>query len=1030
MNRFQAPLLAMRLGLAGAIAFTAMPPTTVLAQAGLDQQDMDKAAALADQGKFVEAGDLYEGIEQKYPTSPLIPQATLRLGYVFFRQGEWDKAAERLQKVQTLKNATPEAIELALSLVPQVLSAKAGSMPENAPARKAAFEDAIKQFDVFLSRYPQSAEFETANYGKAVALYQVAKYDEAIKALSINAQRFPNSEQALDTRYLLALTMGTVANVNSQKATAKDPTIDAYYKQAEQNLDYISRGSDVALANDARFQTGELLFVRAGLIKDADHKKEEAERKAMYQRALEAYRIVQPKEYVIQAQKAKIEAYKAKRQEYLRAANLDMANKRMPRLIDREQEKLATIEQKPDQTLSARLKMAQVFFRMDRPDECRVILEWAKPIVQEPQQKTDVSYYTAVSLAKQNSDTHGHNKALADRAEAAYADFRKEHKGDPLGENLAALLGAGFVDTDPNKAIKYFKESSADYPKGHVRMFALAQEAAALVRLERYDDALKTYKDTLAAKPDREVAASAEYGIATVYQKTGKIKESLATYKAVRDKYKGLEQAEQAAFWYGQLLDMSGNPKDGLTELTAFIKDYPKSQLIPSAYYYEADAQAKIGQRDAALATYKKLGEDFPKADVAAFSYLQRGQLLMAAQKFDETIAVMKELIKAYPDGKELFQAYDLIAQIYGSQQKVPEQIATYEEYIKSKPNDPNAAQALSKVAGLWKDQANRLGRFVALNKDQQEEWKKDTDASMDASVRLVTSYPDNEAVALGLKTLLDVQKMRQNARLLTDEEIEKYFQELGDKFKEHPGTRSKILFTLASHVFEKDKAKADKIMASAYDPKQKYAPADLDLYGTSLIEQKKYEEAKAVYDKLAKDYPLPPGAVANGKVNAPQDIQEAQAIVLFGRGKILQEQKKEAEAGALFSELEKLYGWSPKNLEGSYGIALADYQKKKYDECLKRLLVIIKASTAPAELRAKAMLLLARCHEDQGHFEAAIDNYLKIPNYYSAVASAASEGLWRGANLLERQARGEIPMPTPTPKPAGKAPAKAAPKK
>src|SRR5262249_49424370 len=151
----------------------------------------------------------------------------------------------------------------------------------------------------------------------------------------------------------------------------------------------------------------------------------------------------------------------------------------------------------------------------------------------------------------------------------------------PIGENLAAVLGAGFVETEPDKAIKYFKESGEDYPQGSVKIFALAQQASALVRLKRYDEALKTYKDTLAAKPDKEIAAVADYGIATVYQKTGKTKEAIAQFKSVRDNYKGTPQGEQAAFLYGQQLAQNGQAKEGLPEIVAFIKEYPKSEMLP-----------------------------------------------------------------------------------------------------------------------------------------------------------------------------------------------------------------------------------------------------------------------------------------------------------------------------------------------------------------------------------------------------------------------------------------------------------------
>jgi tetratricopeptide (TPR) repeat protein len=251
---------------------------------------------------------------------------------------------------------------------------------------------------------------------------------------------------------------------------------------------------------------------------------------------------------------------------------------------------------------------------------------------------------------------------------------------------------------------------------------------------------------------------------------------------------------------------------------------------------------------------------------------------------------------------------------------------------------------------------------------------------------------------------------------------VEKYFQALADKAT-NPGTKSKILFTLASYSFQKDKAKAEKTMAGAYDPAQKYAPQDLDLYAMSLIEQKKYEEAGKVFDKLAKDYPIPDSVQGNPS----REIQEAQAMVLFGRGKILQEQKKDEEAGKYFKELETKYAWSPKNLEGSYGIAAAEHEEKKYDDALKRLVTITKASTATAELRAKAMLLLARCLEDSGRPADAIDNYIRVEALYEGVPTVAAEALWRGASLMEKQGRGEIPMPTPPPRAAAKAAPKAA---
>jgi hypothetical protein len=42
--------------------------------------------------------------------------------------------------------------------------------------------------------------------------------------------------------------------------------------------------------------------------------------------------------------------------------------------------------------------------------------------------------------------------------------------------------------------------------------------------------------------------------------------------------------------------------------------------------------------------------------------------------------------------------------------------------------------------------------------------------------------------------------------------------------------------------------------MQGAYDPGLIYAPADLDLYGSALIQKKQFDEAEKVYAKLAAD--------------------------------------------------------------------------------------------------------------------------------------------------------------------------------
>ncbi|HEY5812693.1 MAG TPA: tetratricopeptide repeat protein, partial [Terrimicrobiaceae bacterium] len=244
--------------------------------------------------------------------------------------------------------------------------------------------------------------------------------------------------------------------------------------------------------------------------------------------------------------------------------------------------------------------------------------------------------------------------------------------------------------------------------------------------------------------------------------------------------------------------------------------------------------------------------------------------------------------------------------------------------------------------------------------------------------------------------------------------EVQDYFQALADATA-NPNAKSKILFALANYVSEQDKARALAIMSEAYKVEIVYSPRDMDFYGLALIGEKKFDEAAAVFEKLAKDYPLPQNVTPN---QASQLVQEAQANALFGRARVAQEQGQTADAGKLFQELKALYPWSPKVLEADYGIAQSLKEQGKHDEAIALLSSLIRAPTATAELRANAMLLggtimaeKAKTTADQKQKDefsgAAIDYFIKIAQFYAGVPTAAAQGLWLGAQLLELQANG-----------------------
>ncbi len=187
------PAAALILSGPAAIVVSAQQPV------GRDVTDSQAGMQALEKGNYPEAIKLYEGIPKNYPTSPMIPEAYFRLGYIYFITGDYDKAVAALEKNITGKNIPPEILELSYSFVPQILSAKASKLPLDSPARKLAYVDAIKKYDDFITKFPKSEEVESANYGKARAYYSIQQYRRRRAAAAPESQEL--SAEPLDARH-------------------------------------------------------------------------------------------------------------------------------------------------------------------------------------------------------------------------------------------------------------------------------------------------------------------------------------------------------------------------------------------------------------------------------------------------------------------------------------------------------------------------------------------------------------------------------------------------------------------------------------------------------------------------------------------------------------------------------------------------------------------------------------------------------------------------------------------------------------
>lgn len=953
------------------------------------RQALDAANNIYVDGDYPAAVAAYEKFLADYPTSTIVSSAQLQLAYAYFLTGDNQKSLDMLSKLASGPPPPPELSENAAYLEPQALSGLASSLKSEDPERKAKYVEAVKKFAEFAQKYPNSPDLESAAYGSAVASFQIRDYAAAKTMLQSNIKRFPNSPSIEESKNLLALALATEgSNILSAEGGDRNAAFALYEEAAGYLREIIQKKTDLALVNAAQFQLGEILLSQAA------HAPQER-KTALLDEARNAFRGVLPKSDVITLQQEKIDALPALRRAALQARN-SAESRRLDRQAERDRLKLSELQARSDQTLTALQKVAESYFQQGQYDESRIVLAHIAPLLDNDEDKKRNLYFLAMSYALQNA---------AGPAEEKYHSFQSAHKGDPIAANLPVAMGNLYLAhpdptvRDPEKAASYFKEAAEIYPDSPLLGLSVVNEATAKAQQGDFEGALKTYRDFLAGNPPAETGAVAQLGIGNVFKEQGKWDEAITAYGELVEKYPGSAQVEEAEFWVAAGTQQKGDNEASLPLIDTFVQKYATGQLAPSALYAKASALLALQRTDEGVQVLAEVADKFPQSQPAPFTYFQRAQIAGAAQNAEEVVRLMREFAEKYPQDDKIFFAYDSIGQTENNRGNTDAAAGAYREFVEKFPDSPKAPEALVKVTELQRTAAERLGRYGALNPDEQAQWKDSMGASVAAGEKLAATYPDSAALALGLRAMLGTKKQEMAAGLTDAAGVEKYFQNLASNSPE--GAKSKILFARAAFINETDPERALEEMGNVYDPSIVYAPADLDLYGLALLGNGKAGEAKAIFEKIAADYANPEG---QEPAQAPPAIQEAQAVSLFGLGRVAQEEGDVAAAGQFFEKLKALYPWSSKVLEANYGIAAALREQGKADEAVALLTQIIRAPNASAQLRADAMLLGGYIQKDKGERDAAIDYFIKISAFYDGVPEAAATGLWEGGQLLEEQ--------------------------
>lgn len=939
-----------------------------------------------------------------------------------------------------------------------------------------AIDDAVKEYDAMLTSYPKSKDADSALFLSGQLLVAMENYAEAAKRFGSLVERFKQSPFAWDSQLWIGKAWFSAGNQKlspKEKGKPREPKPDEiqeakkFFDLAQPALAQVfSQSGDVALANEAVLYIAQMQLSRANLVAvsgDDDPKKKE--RDTLLNAALDAFRAVRSVEEVVAEQEAKIKRIEdAKRLIPAATPNYTATLSRIDNIIDNEEKKVANFKTGQDMYLSARISIAKIFLFLKKPDEARTLLRFlsGQKDVWDAEKEKDktAAKETEASVTALLCLTYAESMNAA-KALETYEEFRKNFKGNPAGENLPLMVANVVVETDADKAEEIVKQGFEDYPDW--RFAADATRVLIAVALKRRDfkKAAALADEVLAGNPKPEVELQTLSMKGTILQAQARetldpalADKAIEAFKIVITKEPDGATAEEAKFAICEI-QAAKSPAKAVEPLNAFISSFSSGGKSPAtaknvtvAQYRLAQVLDGLGEKEKAIAEYRKLIEKWPESEPAQGAYFKVFEISAAQKNYPAALKVMREFREKYPSHENVYYTFNNEAEIVyaGNQDAKPGDgkaaapktdglantengmrvLLDFVDYELAKDMRPRRGEgSLIKIADKWIELLNKLPSYVTLTDPQKVVWKKCVDGVIAAVEKQLQTYPDGERMGEALERLVFIEEVRAKAQQTKAADVEDYFKGLGTKYGKTAELKSKIEFALAAFLADKDPEAAFATRERAFkqvpEPVKRevngktevvvtFTPNDYDGLLSGLFDKKRHDDIAKIVGRIRLEYPFVEGRPS-------PIVDNAQSVALFWEAKVLGEQGKTTDAGQKFAELRAKFPKSTKVFEADYGEILGKFEltKKVEDDYISRLTRVANSvrNVKEFELPAKALFLIARLQEASGDYDNAIDTYIKIHARYASVPRIAGDGLWAGAQLLERQAKGEIKVMT-----------------
>lgn len=580
-----------------------------------------------------------------------------------------------------------------------------------------------------------------------------------------------------------------------------------------------------------------------------------------------------------------------------------------------------------------------------------------------------------------------------DAIETLLTLIRNQKNLEDPGKVYTLLGESYFANNEFTRATLAFEEAEkiADIDPS-LRRQARFQKAWILYRNQAYEQAQPIFESVYAETPTSDIGAEALFWSADSYYKLRQYRDAAQRFAIFIRNYPDDELIGAARYSLGWSYFVTGEYDKAVAPLEAFLNDYnpPPIALFP----YDTDTQLRIGDAYYAQGKYREAISFYNKAIGAEpggdYAMFQVGNSYYRSGRTFEAVTTFRRVLRIYPFSRLKEQAQYNIAYIYLNSDNYSQAIEEFQTVISKYPGTEWAARSQYNIGDSYYN-AGEYERAIEAYKNVLENYPRSSyiidavngiqysqlsSTGVDSSSAVLEDFLSNNPSSgtadrlryRQAETIYQtgdyegaIKEFRQYLRITNSDNLTpEAYSNLGDSYRQI-GQIDKAINSYQTVVDE--------------FPNDDQTPSALIILGNLYSEKREYDTSHDYFELL---------------LEKGSRFQQ-EAYVGMGSASLA-----EGNTGLAKTEFEEALKVNPNNPAAKVGLGKVAVNESRFEDAKALLGPVADESTTISG--AEAQYYLGKIEQDQGNYEAAIENYSKVRVLFEAFEIWVSKALYNTA--------------------------------